>query len=134
MGRKNGGPTAPPTRRVGKHPAPATRTVSSPDLAALGLDVLDIVRADGSPATDEDLIAADPPGPLQGQITITVADADAFLTAFASVFGYQDVVREVLDPRKMIPNPMSRSDFAVAILREYVAQVMNLAAQRGKNP
>lgn len=132
MAKKNGRGPGPPGRGKGITPPP--RTVSSPDLEALGLDVLDIVRPDGAPATDADLAAAEALGPQQGQITITLADPEAFLAAFATVFGYQGVVREVLDPRKLIPNPMSRSDFAVAVLREYVNQVMNLAALKENTP
>lgn len=124
------------TKRNGQSP-PATLEVDAPALQeAAGLQVVGLVRADGSPATLEDLgdVRLDGPAPApratrSGTITITVTDADAFLDAFASLFGYQEQVRDVANPAALIANPQSKGDFAVAVIRAYVARVIALANQ-----
>jgi hypothetical protein len=129
------------TKRNGQSPPP-TLEADAPGLDAAGLQVVGLVRADGSPASLEDLgdvrlegPAPAPRSPTPGTITITVTDSEAFLAAFAGLFGYQEQVRDVANPAAVIPNPQSKGDFAVAVIRAYVAKVIDLANQNeGGNP
>lgn len=60
-------------------------------------------------------------------ITITIPDAQIprVISAFATHFGYQDMVAETVDDIiTMVPNPVSRPAFAKQKIVEYIKNVV----------